>query len=174
MAKSLKPNNSYSTPGILRAIVFPFFQTDGTPALTIARTSDTITTLTVDSVPFIVETESGTGVAPETLNNPNPGVKNLKQSYGGKFARISDDTQKTMKELNLGRFGVVAEVKRGEYWLIGEDQGLTMEKNDGGFSADFAGNDFLLSGLQTIHAGKVSQVLFDALLATASEAAVAS
>lgn len=174
MAKSLKPTNVYSTPGILRAIVFPFYQTDGTAALTTARTSGVLTTLTVDSVPFIIETEAGTGVAPETLNNPNPGVKNLKQSYGGRFARISDDTQATIKELNLGRFGVVAEVKQGEYWLLGEDQGLTMEKNDGGFSTDFAGYDFLLSGLQTIHAGKVSRVLFDALFVTASEAAVAS
>lgn len=173
-AKSLLPTNTYAVPGVLNIIFFPFYQTDGTAALNIARTAGVITTLAVESAPFIVKIEAGTGSAPEVLNKPTPGVVNIKQSVGGKFARISDDTQATMQALNLGRFGAVVEVEQGQYWLVGESHGLTMEKNDGGWSTEAAGYDFLLSGLQTVHAGRVSSSLWDTLFADAADAAVAS
>ncbi|WP_310394152.1 hypothetical protein [Hymenobacter sp.] len=168
LLKSLRKSTEYSQGGVLGVLAIPTLLANGARGFEVTRTGDEATNLVPaagNAFQLIEPEENSCGFA-ETLKVG--ATRYLNQSVSFKYGTLSNLSAVAMKALNLGRHSFLLKLKNGTCVLLGENNGLTAEKNDGGAGAsndDLAGNDLTLSGGEIVHAALFPASVFDALAA---------
>ena len=170
LLKSLKRTNGYSQGGILAVLAIPTLLENGAAGFAVTRDpSGEVTAIapaTGNAFQLIEPEENSCSFAENLKVSAN---RYLLHQIGFKYGALSVATSEAMQALNLGRHTFLVKLKTGKAVLLGERNGLTAEKNDGGAGAsndDLAGYDLLLSGGEVIHAAVLPATLFDTIAAT--------
>jgi hypothetical protein len=170
--KSLKRTNQYNQGGVIGVLAIPTLLANGAKGFTVQRTGDEATGITpaTDNDFQLIEPEDNSCAWAENLKvGAN---KYLNQSISFKYGGLSNVTGVAMKALNLGRHSFLVKLKNNTCVLLGENNGLTAEKNDGGAGAtndDLAGYDLTLSGGEIVHAAVFPASVFDDLAAAVND-----
>ena len=166
LLKSLKRPSGYNQGGILGVLAIPTLLPTGARGFEVTRTADEPTNIVpAQGNAFqLIEPEENTCAFAENLKvGAN---RYLNQTISFKYGSLSNLTAVGMKALNLGRHSFLVKLKNNTCVLLGENNGLTAEKNDGGAGAtndDLAGYDLTLSGGEIVHAAVFPASVFDTL-----------
>lgn len=171
LVSSLRRTNQYNTGGIIGILAIQTLLDNGARGFTVTRASaDAPATAIVpadDNELRLIQPEENSCSFAENLKvGAN---KYLLHSIAFKYGGVAHATSVAMKALNLGRHSFLVKLKNNTCVLLGENNGLTAEKNDGGAGAtndDLLGYDLTLSGGEIVHAAVMPASVFDTLAAT--------
>jgi hypothetical protein len=173
LSKSLRTAALYRMGGVVGILAIPTRLPNGSAGFTVQRSN---TGEVTDITPLA--TNKFSGIDPEQAScnwadNLKVGANKYRQhQVGFKYGEISDATSEQMMALSLGTHTFVLKTKIGKAILLGENNGLTAEKDDSGAGAtndDLAGHDLVLSGGETVHAAVFPASVFDTIAATVAD-----
>ncbi len=172
LLKSLKRTNAYSQGGILAVLAIPTLLATGAAGFNVSRTAGVVTAIApAEGNAFqLIEPEENSCSFAENLKVA--ATRYLLQQLAFKYGALSVLTSEAMQALNLNRHSFLVKLKNGTAVLLGEQNGLTVEKNDGGAGAsndDLAGYDLVLSGGEIVHAAVFPASVFDTIAATVAD-----
>ncbi|MDO7846485.1 hypothetical protein Q5H92_08960 [Hymenobacter sp. M29] len=174
LSKSLRTAPQYRMGGVVGILAIATFQDDKTPGFTVQRdqTTNEVTGITPQG------TNKFHSIDPEEAScswadNLKTGTNKYRQHQAAfKYGEISNATSAQMMNLSLGHHTLLLKTKNGKAVLLGENNGLTAEKQDSGAGAtndDLAGHDLVLSSGETVHASIMPASVFDTIAATVQD-----
>ncbi len=178
IAKNIRKTGKYAIGGVLAAIAWPTtIPATGARSATYTGTAPAVSGIALTALiddggaPVLMEPEDGKAFYTDNVAIGNN--TNLKPTFGGQFAALSDDLNVIAKAMDLTRHTYLVKTFMGKYKLLGRENGLKSEKNDSGAQAGndgFAGFDFVVSGAELDRAPDVPESVWNSLLALCTNA----
>jgi hypothetical protein len=158
--------------GVLAMLAIPTLLPSGAKGLTVTRTSGAISDIepATGNEFQLIEPEDGTC---NYLDNLTVGVTRFrKHGVGFKYAGNDDATNVGIQALCLYRHTFLLKLKNGKCVIVGENNGLIAEQDNGGSGGgdgELSGHDVVLTGGEIVHAAEVPLALFDELAAAVAD-----